>query len=135
MFHGKFNESSLTVLSLRRVVLCVLWFHFFAFYLLFIRAWKTPESSWISRYHHHCHWYKWMKTRESRVRLNWVLSIQRKPKENKFMNMDWRGGGKEPGGINRGETIITIYYVRKNIFSMKTKKEYLRLNWFALFNY
>jgi hypothetical protein len=37
------------------------------------------------------------------------------------MNMDWRGGGKEPGGINRGETIITIYYVRKNIFSRKGK--------------
>lgn len=44
------------------------------------------------------------------------------------MNMDWRGGGKESGGINRGEIIIIIYYVRKNIFLMKIKKEYLRLN-------
>lgn len=34
---------------------------------------------------------------------------------------DGRGGGKELGGAEGGETIIRIYYVRKKIFSIKGK--------------
>lgn len=39
------------------------------------------------------------------------------------MNLDGRGGGVEVGGVEEGDTIISIYYVRKiSIFNKRKKK-------------
>ena len=51
-------------------------------------------------------------------------------RDRKGVDLDAREvGGKEPGGVEGGETVIRIYYVRKkNLFSIKGKKETFSLS-------
>lgn len=44
-------------------------------------------------------------------------------RDRKRVNPDVRGGGKELGEVERGETLIRIYYVRKKIYFKKKKEE------------
>lgn len=45
--------------------------------------------------------------------------------ERQKMISEVRGGGKEQEGVKGGENIIMTYYVRKNTFSIKGRKEYI----------
>lgn len=35
--------------------------------------------------------------------------------------MDWRQGGEELGGVERGKIIFKIYYVKKIMFNIRRK--------------